>query len=85
MEHLSVGFCRLTVCVLQLAESKNREEQLKQQMAEKEEKTKKAIVGAKVKIGQVNSKFAEAQIKILIHLYILKVFNDQHLPFLFRC
>ncbi|XP_024129067.1 nucleoprotein TPR isoform X2 [Oryzias melastigma] len=39
----------------ELAESKNREEQLKQQMAEKEEKTKKAIVGAKVKIGQVNS------------------------------
>uniref|UniRef100_A0A8C6PVK6 Translocated promoter region a, nuclear basket protein n=1 Tax=Nothobranchius furzeri TaxID=105023 RepID=A0A8C6PVK6_NOTFU len=39
----------------QLSESRSREEQLRQQMAEKEEKTKKAIMGAKVKIGQVNS------------------------------
>uniref|UniRef100_A0A3B3W1N4 Translocated promoter region, nuclear basket protein n=1 Tax=Poecilia latipinna TaxID=48699 RepID=A0A3B3W1N4_9TELE len=40
---------------LQLSESKNREDQLKLQMAEKEEKTKKAILGAKLKINQVNS------------------------------
>uniref|UniRef100_A0A8C6PTA8 Nucleoprotein TPR n=1 Tax=Nothobranchius furzeri TaxID=105023 RepID=A0A8C6PTA8_NOTFU len=39
----------------ELSESRSREEQLRQQMAEKEEKTKKAIMGAKVKIGQVNS------------------------------
>ncbi|MED6247973.1 hypothetical protein ATANTOWER_022758, partial [Ataeniobius toweri] len=39
----------------ELSESKNKEEQLKQQMAEKEEKTKKAILGAKLKISQVNS------------------------------
>uniref|UniRef100_A0A665W8A3 Nucleoprotein TPR n=1 Tax=Echeneis naucrates TaxID=173247 RepID=A0A665W8A3_ECHNA len=38
-----------------LLESNNREEQLKQQMTEKEEKTKKAILGAKTKINQLNS------------------------------
>uniref|UniRef100_A0A665W921 Nucleoprotein TPR n=1 Tax=Echeneis naucrates TaxID=173247 RepID=A0A665W921_ECHNA len=40
---------------LKLLESNNREEQLKQQMTEKEEKTKKAILGAKTKINQLNS------------------------------
>ncbi|KAM4728904.1 nucleoprotein TPR-like isoform 2-T2 [Anableps anableps] len=45
----------LTKLRQELSESKNREEQLKLQMAEKEEKTKKAILGAKVKISQVNS------------------------------
>ncbi|XP_043990066.1 nucleoprotein TPR isoform X2 [Gambusia affinis] len=45
----------LTKLRQELSESKNREDQLKQQMAEKEEKTKKAILGAKLKIGQVNS------------------------------
>ncbi|KAK7945458.1 hypothetical protein WMY93_001186 [Mugilogobius chulae] len=39
----------------ELTESKNREEQLRQQMADKEEKTKKAFLGAKTKIGQLNS------------------------------
>ncbi|XP_029380856.1 nucleoprotein TPR-like [Echeneis naucrates] len=39
----------------ELLESNNREEQLKQQMTEKEEKTKKAILGAKTKINQLNS------------------------------
>uniref|UniRef100_A0A3B4UI63 Translocated promoter region, nuclear basket protein n=1 Tax=Seriola dumerili TaxID=41447 RepID=A0A3B4UI63_SERDU len=39
----------------ELLESKNREEQLKQQMADKEEKTKKAFMGAKTKINQLNS------------------------------
>ncbi|XP_028328136.1 nucleoprotein TPR-like [Gouania willdenowi] len=38
----------------ELSESKSREEQLKQQMADKEEKTKKAILGAKTKINQLN-------------------------------
>uniref|UniRef100_A0A669EG15 Nucleoprotein TPR n=1 Tax=Oreochromis niloticus TaxID=8128 RepID=A0A669EG15_ORENI len=38
-----------------LSESKVREEQLKQQMADKEEKTKKAFLGAKTKINQLNS------------------------------
>uniref|UniRef100_A0AAX7V9P8 Nucleoprotein TPR n=1 Tax=Astatotilapia calliptera TaxID=8154 RepID=A0AAX7V9P8_ASTCA len=38
-----------------LSESKIREEQLKQQMADKEEKTKKAFLGAKTKINQLNS------------------------------
>ncbi|XP_054888551.1 nucleoprotein TPR [Poeciliopsis prolifica] len=45
----------LTKLRQELSESKNREDQLKLQMAEKEEKTKKAILGAKLKIGQVNS------------------------------
>ncbi|KAM6919272.1 LOW QUALITY PROTEIN: nucleoprotein TPR-like [Xenentodon cancila] len=45
----------LTQLRQELSESKSREEQLKQQMAEKEEKTKKAIFGAKLKISQVNS------------------------------
>ncbi|XP_027875639.1 nucleoprotein TPR-like [Xiphophorus couchianus] len=45
----------LTKLKQELSESKNREDQLKLQMAEKEEKTKKAILGAKLKIGQVNS------------------------------
>ncbi|KAL7386103.1 hypothetical protein ABVT39_004054 [Epinephelus coioides] len=39
----------------ELSESKNREEQLKQQSAEKEEKTKKVFMGAKTKINQLNS------------------------------
>ncbi|KAG7235751.1 hypothetical protein INR49_002253 [Caranx melampygus] len=39
----------------ELLESKNREEQLKQQMADKEEKTKKAFLGAKTKINQLNN------------------------------
>uniref|UniRef100_A0AAQ5X4C8 Nucleoprotein TPR n=1 Tax=Amphiprion ocellaris TaxID=80972 RepID=A0AAQ5X4C8_AMPOC len=39
----------------QLSECKSREEQLKQQMTDKEEKTKKAFVGAKTKINQLNS------------------------------
>nr|XP_014268193.2 nucleoprotein TPR isoform X1 [Maylandia zebra] len=39
----------------ELSESKIREEQLKQQMADKEEKTKKAFLGAKTKINQLNS------------------------------
>lgn len=42
---------------MQLSEGKNREEQLKQQMAEKEEKTKKVFMGAKTKINQLNSEF----------------------------
>uniref|UniRef100_A0A3B3Y8S3 Uncharacterized protein n=1 Tax=Poecilia mexicana TaxID=48701 RepID=A0A3B3Y8S3_9TELE len=42
----------LICSLLQLSESKNREDQLKLQMAEKEEKTKKAILGAKLKINQ---------------------------------
>ncbi|XP_057713780.1 nucleoprotein TPR-like isoform X1 [Corythoichthys intestinalis] len=37
----------------ELSESKNKEEQLRQQMADKEEKTKKAFVGAKTKINQL--------------------------------
>ncbi|XP_007565176.1 nucleoprotein TPR isoform X1 [Poecilia formosa] len=45
----------LTKLKQELSESKNREDQLKLQMAEKEEKTKKAILGAKLKINQVNS------------------------------
>uniref|UniRef100_A0A1A8S756 Translocated promoter region a (To activated MET oncogene) n=1 Tax=Nothobranchius rachovii TaxID=451742 RepID=A0A1A8S756_9TELE len=45
----------LTKLRQELSESRSREEQLRQQMAEKEEKTKKAIMGAKVKISQVNS------------------------------
>ncbi|XP_020791648.2 nucleoprotein TPR isoform X2 [Boleophthalmus pectinirostris] len=45
----------LTKLKQELTESKNREEQLKQQMADKEEKTKKAFLGAKTKISQLNS------------------------------
>ncbi|XP_037537934.1 nucleoprotein TPR [Nematolebias whitei] len=45
----------LTKLKQELSESKSREEQLKQQMTEKEEKTKKAFLGAKLKINQVNS------------------------------
>ncbi|KAM3865905.1 nucleoprotein TPR-like [Diretmus argenteus] len=39
----------------ELSERTSREEQLRQQMADKEEKTKKAIMGAKTKINQLNS------------------------------
>ncbi|XP_029930034.1 nucleoprotein TPR-like isoform X3 [Myripristis murdjan] len=39
----------------ELSDSSNREEQLRQQMADKEEKTKKAFLGAKTKINQLNS------------------------------
>ncbi|XP_077471090.1 nucleoprotein TPR-like [Stigmatopora argus] len=39
----------------ELHESKNKEEQLRQQMAKKEEKTKKIFVGAKTKINQLNT------------------------------
>ncbi|XP_041658581.1 nucleoprotein TPR-like isoform X2 [Cheilinus undulatus] len=39
----------------ELSEGKIREEQLRQQMAEKEEKTKKVFMGAKTKISQLNS------------------------------
>lgn len=42
---------------LQLLETKSSEEQMKQQMADKEEKTKKAFLGAKTKINQLNSQF----------------------------
>lgn len=42
---------------LQLSVSKNKEEKLRQQMADKEEKTKKAFVGAKTKINQLNCRF----------------------------
>lgn len=45
------------VVFVQLSEGKNREEQLRQQMADKEEKTKKVFMGAKTKISQLNSKF----------------------------
>ncbi|KAL3054555.1 hypothetical protein OYC64_017481 [Pagothenia borchgrevinki] len=38
-----------------MSESKAREEQLKKQIAEKEEKTKKVFMGAKTKINQLNS------------------------------
>uniref|UniRef100_A0A8D2ZH92 Nucleoprotein TPR n=1 Tax=Scophthalmus maximus TaxID=52904 RepID=A0A8D2ZH92_SCOMX len=42
---------------LQLLDNKNREEKLKQQIADKEEKTKKAFLGAKTKINQlINAK-----------------------------
>lgn len=51
--------CFLFSFFLQLSESKSREEQLKQLMSEKEEKTKKALLLAKVKIGQVNGEFAQ--------------------------
>ncbi|XP_056148478.1 nucleoprotein TPR-like [Lampris incognitus] len=39
----------------ELSERCSREEQLRQQMADKEEKTKKAFLGAKTKINQLNS------------------------------
>lgn len=39
----------------ELTELKSREEQLRQQMVDKEEKTKKAFMGAKTKINQLNS------------------------------
>ncbi|XP_072297010.1 nucleoprotein TPR isoform X2 [Eucyclogobius newberryi] len=45
----------LTKLRQELTECKNREELLRQQMADKEEKTKKAILGAKTKIGQLNN------------------------------
>lgn len=43
--------------LLQLSDSKRIEEQLRQQIAEKEEKTKKVFMGAKTKINQLNSEF----------------------------
>uniref|UniRef100_A0A4W6E9Y9 Translocated promoter region, nuclear basket protein n=1 Tax=Lates calcarifer TaxID=8187 RepID=A0A4W6E9Y9_LATCA len=52
---LSQAELQCCVVSLQLFESKNREEQLKQQMADKEEKTKKAFLGAKTKINQLNT------------------------------
>lgn len=39
----------------ELQEKGNLEEQLRQQIADKEEKTKKAFMGAKQKINQLNS------------------------------
>lgn len=42
---------------MQLLEGKTREEQLKQQINEKEEKTKKVFMGAKTRISQLNSTF----------------------------
>lgn len=39
----------------ELQEKANLEEQLRQQIADKEEKTKKAFMGAKQKINQINS------------------------------
>ncbi|XP_061587970.1 nucleoprotein TPR-like isoform X2 [Cololabis saira] len=45
----------LTQLRQEMSETKSREEQLKQQMGEKEEKTRKAILGAKLKISQVNN------------------------------
>ncbi|XP_029970537.1 nucleoprotein TPR-like isoform X3 [Salarias fasciatus] len=39
----------------ELSETKSREEQLKQQMSDKEEKTKKVFMGAKTKINQLNT------------------------------
>lgn len=46
----------MCVVPLQMSDSKAREEQLKKQIAEKEEKTKKVFMGAKTKINQLNSK-----------------------------
>uniref|UniRef100_A0A672I278 Translocated promoter region a, nuclear basket protein n=1 Tax=Salarias fasciatus TaxID=181472 RepID=A0A672I278_SALFA len=43
------------IVLLQLSETKSREEQLKQQMSDKEEKTKKVFMGAKTKINQLNT------------------------------
>ncbi|KAM6989175.1 nucleoprotein TPR-like [Tautogolabrus adspersus] len=45
----------LTKLRQELSEGKTREEQLRQQMAEKDEKTKKVFMGAKTKINQLNS------------------------------
>ncbi|XP_039999046.1 nucleoprotein TPR isoform X2 [Xiphias gladius] len=45
----------LTKLRQELLETKSSEEQMKQQMADKEEKTKKAFLGAKTKINQLNS------------------------------
>ncbi len=39
----------------ELQEKNNLEEQLRQQIADKEEKTKKAFMGAKQKLNQLNS------------------------------
>uniref|UniRef100_A0A3P9BWJ2 Nucleoprotein TPR n=1 Tax=Maylandia zebra TaxID=106582 RepID=A0A3P9BWJ2_9CICH len=47
--------CNGDLCLSFPAGHKIREEQLKQQMADKEEKTKKAFLGAKTKINQLNS------------------------------
>lgn len=41
----------------ELIEKSNLEEQLRQQIADKEEKTKKAFMGAKQKINQLNSEW----------------------------
>uniref|UniRef100_A0A3P8NC41 Nucleoprotein TPR n=1 Tax=Astatotilapia calliptera TaxID=8154 RepID=A0A3P8NC41_ASTCA len=54
-EQLSKTQEELSALKGELSESKIREEQLKQQMADKEEKTKKAFLGAKTKINQLNS------------------------------
>uniref|UniRef100_A0A669DHI5 Nucleoprotein TPR n=1 Tax=Oreochromis niloticus TaxID=8128 RepID=A0A669DHI5_ORENI len=54
-EQLSKTQEELSALKGELSESKVREEQLKQQMADKEEKTKKAFLGAKTKINQLNS------------------------------
>ncbi|XP_028282895.1 nucleoprotein TPR-like isoform X2 [Parambassis ranga] len=45
----------LTKLRQELSESKSREDQLKQQIADKEEKTKKVFLGVKTKISQLNS------------------------------
>uniref|UniRef100_A0A672I314 Translocated promoter region a, nuclear basket protein n=1 Tax=Salarias fasciatus TaxID=181472 RepID=A0A672I314_SALFA len=47
------------IVLLQLSETKSREEQLKQQMSDKEEKTKKVFMGAKTKINQLNKKLSQ--------------------------
>uniref|UniRef100_A0A3Q3CA94 Nucleoprotein TPR n=1 Tax=Haplochromis burtoni TaxID=8153 RepID=A0A3Q3CA94_HAPBU len=54
-EQLSKTQEELSALKGELSESKIKEEQLKQQMADKEEKTKKAFLGAKTKINQLNS------------------------------
>lgn len=51
------------VVFLQLSDCKSSEEQLRQQMADKEEKTKKAFMGAKTKINQLNCKFHKSLYK----------------------
>ncbi|XP_041848028.1 nucleoprotein TPR isoform X2 [Melanotaenia boesemani] len=45
----------LTTLRQELSECKSRDEQLKQQMSEKEEKTKKVVLAAKAKINQLNN------------------------------
>lgn len=50
---------------LQLSDCKNKEEQLKQEMAEKEEKRKKVILAAKLKINQVNSKLDQLHLALM--------------------